>query len=239
VSLRRITESGPRYAAVVAALLLPACLPAQDDSGFHKFTAEVAGAPADFASTPGFKSGFGLLAGGGVRIPGHSDANSLLSPPSWSLYLTANFMYDQLGISGDTSQIAANNPQIPTLLSASSGKAKFYTTTFDPMVRFRIPKASYLNFYVMGGAGWMRRTLDFTGTATTAGSLVPSSPVVVLLSGNSAAYDFGGGVSVRPYPAGSSSKAGGTLVYLEGRRVHGLGINASSTFWPLSVGLRW
>jgi hypothetical protein len=216
------------------------CLAQDDMPRFPRFTAFIGGSPTDLGAHD-LNSGYGLLAGGGVKIGGSQDANSVLYPRWWSVYLTGNFMFNDLGIkSSDLQSAIIANPQIPGLLSATSGTAKFYSTTFGPTLRFQIPRASYINIYVLAGGGWMRRTLDFTGAYSQSGSILPSSPVVASIAESSGAFDAGAGISFGPLKRATGVvEAAGTMLYIEVRFIHGLGINSPSTFWPLSVGVRW
>jgi hypothetical protein len=125
----------------------------------------------------------------------HAGGGFALTPPpaqghKWSLFLTANFMFDQMGIKQTALQQArVMNPTDIGLLEATSGKAKFYSTTLDPT--FRIPVRGRFSLYLFAGFGWFRRDLEFTGSSSQGALLQPGSPVVFGNGGNSGAYDAG------------------------------------------------
>ncbi len=172
--------------------------------------------------------GWNFQAGAGFALtprpaPGHQ----------WSLFLTADFMFDQLGIQAAALQQARlSNPTDIGLLEATSGKAKFYSTTLDPTFRFRVSRA--VNVYAFGGFGWFRRNLEFMGTSGQGILLQPGSPAVFGSGGNSGAYDAGAGVNFRLPRA-----LGGLMLYAEARVVHGLAVNNATTLVPISAGIRW
>jgi hypothetical protein len=168
----------------------------------------------------------------------HAGGGFALTPPpaqghKWSLFLTANFMFDQMGIKQTALQQArVMNPTDIGLLEATSGKAKFYSTTLDPT--FRIPVRGRFSLYLFAGFGWFRRDLEFTGSSSQGALLQPGSPVVFGNGGNSGAYDAGAGVDVRLPRA-----LGGLMFYAEARVLHGLAVNNATTLVPISAGLRW
>lgn len=45
-------------------------------------------------------------------------------------------------------------------LNEPDGNARAYTLTVDPKISF--PMGSRANFYILGGGGWLRRTVQFT-----------------------------------------------------------------------------
>jgi hypothetical protein len=194
------------------------------DQPDHSCTLNAGGGIAEPAGkeTSNFSRGWNFDAGLGVRAArGHS----------LSLFLTANFMFDQLDVKPAALQEARIlNPTNVGLLEATSGKAKFYSTTFDPTLRF--PNHGPLNAYLFAGFGWFRRDLEFT-SASAQSLLQPASPLVFGSGGNSGAYDFGGGVNYNlPWPKG-------LMLYAEVRVLHGLAINNASWLVPVSVGVRW
>jgi hypothetical protein len=146
------------------------------------------------------------------------------------MLVNVNFLFDQLAIKQSALQQAAVlNPTNLGLQEATSGRAKFYATTLDPMFRYWIsPK---VNVHVFGGFGWFRRTLEFTGVSDQGSLLQPSSPVVFGSGGSSGGYDAGGGVDFAlPF---------GLMLYTDVRVVHGISINSSATLVPISAGIRW
>jgi hypothetical protein len=143
--------------------------------------------------------------------------------------VTVDFMFDQLGVKQSALQVAGtSNPTNIGVLEATGGRAKYYTATFDPTYRFWARGATGL--YVLGGFGWMRRSLTLTGVSGQGSLLEPNSPVVFANGGNSGALDVGAGTNV---------KVGSWVLYGEARVIHGLAANKSSTLVPVSVGIRW
>jgi hypothetical protein len=205
----------------------PAKCLAQD--GYHSCTLNAGGgwAPVWGKEQSSLNRGWNFHAGGGFAVtprpaPGHK----------WSLFITANFMFDQLGIKQTALQQARIlNPTNIGLLEANSGRAKYYSTTLDPTFRFPVPGA--VSVYVFGGFGWLRRNLEFTGASAQGALLQPGSPVVFGNGGNSGAYDAGAGIDFRP------RKLGGLMFYTEARVLHGLAINNATTLVPISAGIRW
>jgi hypothetical protein len=147
--------------------------------------------------------------------------------------LKGNFNFDQSDIKSSALQQAILlNPQNTSLLSATSGKAKFYFTTLDPTVR--IAMAGHFSAYFLGGFGWLRRTIEFTGVSSQGGLLQPNGPAVFGPSGNSGVVDAGAGID-----RGLKRDGGGFKIYIEARVIHGLANNSGTTLIPLSAGVRW
>jgi hypothetical protein len=218
-------------ACVSVLLSVPGRCLAQDDTGFHWFT---------------------FNGGGGWAAPHGTEASSLntgwknfdagagfaVTPPpapgrKWSVFITANFMFEQLGVKQAALQDAiATNPTNIGLLEAASARAQFYSTTLDPT--FRFPIAWRVSGYVFGGFGWLRRDLEFTGVSGIGSLLLPGSPDVFGSGGNSGAYDVGGGLNFR-----LPRQAGGLMIYAEARVTHGLAVNNATMLTPVSIGIRW
>jgi len=194
----------------------------------HSCTLNAGGgwSPAVGKEGSNLNAGWNFQAGGGFALteapkPGHE----------WSFFLTANFMYDDLAVSQSALQTARTlNTTNVGLLAATSGIAKFYTLTLDPT--FRFPVGQRANVYVLGGFGFFRRDLQFSGSTTEGSLLQPVSQTVFGSGGNSGGFDAGGGVNFKLANTG-------LMVYAEARVVHGLGINTSNTLIPISAGIRW
>jgi hypothetical protein len=124
------------------------------------------------------------------------------------------------------------NPQNPVLLSATSGKATFLTTTLDPTLQRALSRNVVL--YFLGGFGWFRRTIDFTGVSTEGKLLQPNSPAVYAQAANSGVADAGFGVNIR-----LSKQRAVPNLFVEGRVLRGLAINGGTTLVPVSAGIRW
>jgi Outer membrane protein beta-barrel domain len=184
-------------------------------------------------------------AGGGRTSTAGKDGNSLNA--GWNVqadagfkpsrfgkvtlyWINVNFMFDELDVSQTALQTARTlNPTNVGLLAATSGRAKFYTVTDDITIRASVNPR--LDVYAFGGFGLLRRTLDFSGSASLGSLIQPASPTVFGNVGNSGGFDAGGGVNFK--------LRAGWKVYAEGRVVHGIGINSGSTLLPISAGIRW
>jgi hypothetical protein len=225
---RRRSVTGGFLLCVAVFLGAPAVCLAQDD--YHSCSLNAGGGWAPLLGTErnSLKAGWNFQAGGGFAVtprpaPGHK----------WSLFMNVNFMFDKLGVQQAALQQARIlNPTSVGLLEANSGKAKFYSTTLDPTIRFPVP--GRVSVYVFGGFGWFRRNLEFTGASGQGALLQPGSPVVFGNGGNSGAYDAGAGINLKPL-----RKPRGLMFYVEARLLHGLAINNATTLVPISAGIRW
>jgi hypothetical protein len=114
--------------------------------------------------------------------------------------------------------------------SPPSATARFYTTMLEPT--YLAYAGRRWNLYALGGFGWFRRSIKFTGPTANLllhpGDSAIGSPV----SANSGAFDAGGGVNFRVNGAG-------LRVYAEARYLRGLAVNRRSTLVPLTFGIRW
>ena len=220
---------------VAAMLCVPAKCLAQDDPDFqpdfHWYTLNAGGGWAP----PAGNDHSSLNAGGNFQA-GAGLAFSRPAPrQKWAFYLNVDFMLDQLGIKQSALQEAQIlNPTDIGLLEATKGKTRFYSTTLDPTFRFPVGDTRHSNVYVFGGFGWFRRSLDFTGVSAAGALLQSSGPAVFGYGGNSGVCDAGVGVNV-----GLPQKFKGSVIYLEGRAIHGLAVNKSTTLLPISIGVRW
>lgn len=200
---------------------------------FRKFTADFGGG-LTWSQGGGLARGINFRGGGGVRLSPqskrYSDIGDRLRQRHWSLYLDGEFTFIQAGLTQDGlhQAILVN----PALASATSGTANYYSVTADPNFRYCVWSCR-LTFYVLGGFGWMHRTVEFSGPPTGT-SPVGSGKTVATFDYNSAAYDVGGGVTFGPF-----KPTEGVTYYVEARRLAGFGPNGASTLWPLSFGIRW
>jgi len=184
-------------------------------------------APVSGKDSNSLNSGWDFQAGGGVIMTGGAPTSK------WSWIVNANFMFDQLQVSQSALQETKTlNPTNLGLQQASSATGKFYSATLDPLT-FRRRVNSAVNVYMFGGFGWLRRSVDFAGVSVQGPLLQPNGPTVFGSGGNSGAYDAGGGASFHPHWLGPLK------LYAEGRLLHGLAINRSTTLLPVSVGIRW
>ena len=171
----------------------------------------------------GLKWGWDLLAGGGIAVTPWSHHRD------WRLYLTGNFLFEHLGVK---SQALGTTASLNSGLQEAIGaKARFYSTTLDPTLRFGAK--SRVSGYVLGGAGWLRRSIDFTGVATGGVLVQPTAPSILSPGSSSMAVDAGAGINVRLGGPGS------VMWFAEVRYLRGLAINRTTTLAPVSIGVRW
>ncbi len=231
-------------AAMCAAAILgvPSKCQAQYPENLHSYTVNVGAGIAPLSGTDGGSLGLGrsLQAGAGIALtsrpkekPSKPDKYQPIPPRRWNIFLTGNFIFAQSTLdSAAVEQAIIMNPQDTQILSATSGKGKFYSTTLDPTLR--INATNRVNVYLLAGFGWFRRTLDFTGVSFQGTALQPTNPTVFGISANSGGVDAGGGMDI-----GLTGRGGGLKLYFEARVLHGLAINNGTTVIPLSVGIRW
>jgi hypothetical protein len=217
-----------RYAVTVFAALffLPGIhCSGQEGSRDHTCTVDASGSFAVAKGQDGhnFESGWGIRTGGGFAF------TPIPKRRGFSGYLTANYMYEQLGATTG----ALNNAKMlnPTqLATATSARGSFSAVTIDPTVRFAMNRR--LGFYGSGGFGWFRRGVVFHG-ANPATLIQSSSASLDRLASNSGAFDLGGGANV------GLTRNGGLMVFTEIRLYVGAAINSGTKLLPLSVGVRW
>lgn len=194
---------------------------AQDESDFHRFTF---GGGAGFTGITGYDAGrldhgWNLLAGGGLNFNRHFG-------------VTGNFMVNQLGIT--RSELNA--------LNVPDGNARVYSVTLDPT--FRLPLGHGFSAYLLGGGGYLRRTVEFTRPTVAetfvfnpwwgyiGPARVPINQILGTVTSNSGAFDVGGGLSM------PLAKTGAHL-FVESRYYHGFTSNSNTMLVPLTVGIRW
>jgi opacity protein-like surface antigen len=231
------------FSPVAAALMLaasPLCraqdLP-KDPSPFTLFTASIGGSKALIGGSDGklMDGQWGFQAGAGYRVKqwwpkAHYPNGDPDGPSRASFYINGNFQYDQSKIKSSAVTQAVNaNPQNPAILSAITGQGKFYTATLDPTLRFA--PNDRLGIYGLAGFGLLRRTIDLTGPATEGNLIQPVTESVFGSAGNSGVLAVGGGVDYRVWKE--------MKIYVEGRALHGFGVNSGTTLWPISAGVRW
>jgi opacity protein-like surface antigen len=149
-----------------------------------------------------------------------------------TLEIEGNFTFNDLGVSS----------QVLTSLQVPDANARLMSLTAGPKVHF--PIASNVNGYVMGGAGWYRRTVDFTQPTVgvidivdpwwgyLGSAIVPANQVIGSVSDNAWGVNGGGGVSVA---LGQS----GVDVFAE-IRYHYAHMNPTTTsIVPITFGVRF
>jgi len=149
--------------------------------------------------------------------------------------VTGNFMFNDLGIT--RSEL--------NLLNQPDGSARVYSLTLDPTLR--LPLSGGWSAYVLGGGGYLRRTVEFTQPTLAqtfifdpwwgyfGPALVPVHQVLGSVTSNSGALNVGGGVNI-PLPKTSEK---GLHLFLEARYFHGFTSNSKTTIVPITVGIRW
>jgi hypothetical protein len=235
-----LTVGFPTALWMIATLGTPPECRAQDTVAFHSFTADAgAGAAPIFGQDrKSLSTGPYFQFGAGFAIPFRREAKygptGPLPQSAWRFYLKGNFMWDRSGVdSSALEQAIINNPQNTALLSATSAKAKFYALTFDPTVRFAA--GDHWSLYLLGGFGWLRRSIGFSGVSSQGNLIEPSSsPSVFAAGGNSGVVDAGVGTDWS-----LSSSGRGARFYIEARVLHGLSNNIATTLLPLAAGIRW
>jgi hypothetical protein len=209
-------------ALCAAAILAVPKAAAQEEPNSRPITIGVGGMVAPSVDS-GLKWGWDLMGGGGIAVTRWSHHRD------WRLYLNGNFLFEHLGVkSQDLSSTASSNSGLQGAIGA---KARFYSLTFDPTLRFG--GRHRFSGYVLGGVGWLRRSIDFTGSTSEGVLLQPTAPSILSPGSSSTAVDVGAGTNVRL--GGPES----VMWFAEVRYVRGLGINSTSTLVPVSVGVRW
>ncbi|SRR5579884_2335427 len=126
-------------------------------------------------------------------------------------------------------------------INVPDGYGHVNTLTVDPKISFPMGRGS---FYVLGGGGWLRRTVTYTQPVLAStfvfdpwwGYVGPAyftaNEKLGAVSNNAGVWDIGGGFNI---PLGHS----GMKAYVEARYYDGLTPNTHTTIVPLTVGLRW
>jgi hypothetical protein len=215
-------------AFAVAMLLCAAALPtvpnavAQEAPNSRPITFGLGGMVAPNVDS-GLKWGWDLQAGAGIAVTPWSHHRD------WRLYLSVNLLFEHLGVKSEAlGTTASMNSELQEAIGA---KARFYSVTFDPTIRFGGKRR--VSGYVLGGAGWLRRSIDFTGPATGGILVQPTAPSILSPGSSSMAVDAGAGMNLRLGGPGS------VMWFAELRYVRGLAINRTTTLIPVSIGFRW
>lgn len=146
--------------------------------------------------------------------------------------ITGSFMFSGLGLT--RSELNA--------LNQPDGHARVYSLTADPV--FRLPLGGRWSAYVLGGGGYLRRTVEFTQPTLAqtvvfdpwwgyfGPALVGVNQVLGSVSSNSGTFDVGGGLNI-PMP-GTQLR-----LFIEARYFHGFTSNTNTMLVPILFGLRW
>jgi hypothetical protein len=165
-------------------------------------------------------TGFNLTGGAGLNLTPH-------------LGVMGELGFNHLGVSST----------ILNAVGTPGGAARIYSLTLNPIVRFN-PRGRY-HFYLVGGGGYYRRTVDFTAPTTTTvtafdpflglfyPAAVPSTAILSSYTQNKGGWNIGGGVSVRV--KGDSN----TRFFAESRYHYMYTAPYRTTYLPVTFGLRW
>jgi len=211
----------PMRIAILSVLVtgIAPCLFAQSE--YHHFTANVGG---------GFSTATGNLSnhldnGGNLEVGAGFNLNKYLG-------VLGTFSFQGLGVTRSALDT----------LNEPDGNARVYTLTVDPKITF--PLGSRASFYVLGGGGWLRRTVQFTKPVLAPTYIfdpwwgyvgpifVPANQVLGSVSQNAGVWDVGGGVNI-PLPRT------GWKLYVQARFYDGMTADTHTTVVPITVGLRW
>jgi hypothetical protein len=162
----------------------------------------------------------------------------------WNINARAGYQFnDAFGLYG---AIAYNGlgvtNQVLNALQVPDGNAHLWSLTAEPMWRF--PIAHKVEGYVVGGAGWYRRTVEFTRPTINVVDvidpwwgyigpvIVPADQVLGSVTKDAFGANAGGGVALQ---LGES----GTAVFAEVRYHYANTKPTSTSIVPVTVGLRW
>jgi opacity protein-like surface antigen len=162
-------------------MMCPATVPAQEQNWNVEVAAGVAATTGDVSSR--LTKGFTIDFGAGYEF-------------NRTFELEGNFTYNGLGVSN----------QVLQTLQVPDGNASVMSLTVGPKVHF--PIAKNVRGYVAAGAGWYRRTVEFTSPTTgivdiidpwwgyLGSAIVPANQVLGSVSDNAWGVNGGGGVAV-------------------------------------------
>ena len=223
--------------AVLASMMAgPLRCRAQYPEDFHQYTVDASGGWTGVHGAD--KQNFGAFpvyqVGGGIALvprkkpeTTYTNANN----PTFShrnVYMAGDFLYGESDFKGSLQQIINSNPQRPSLLSATAGTGRFYSTTLGPRIQY---SWKVFSVYGQGGGGWLQRSLDLTGPSTEGAGLHPTNPSVFGQTGNS------GALRLR---AGIAGGVKGVRGFVELGFLQGFAINHGTMLGPiLSGGVRW
>lgn len=202
----------------VAVLLLSASVEAQAQEHFLTF-----GVGGGFTTQTGRTANY-LDNGGNLQVTGGINLGPVLG-------LGATFMYNGMGLTGT----ALNQVNVP------DGHANIYTLTVEPKIKvpFGFGKA-----YVLGGGGWMRRTVAYTQPVLASTfvynpwwgyygpALVTANQQLGSISQNAGVWDVGAGLEFG-LPRTSAK------FFAEARYFSGLTNQTHTDLIPVTFGLRW
>lgn len=190
-------------------------------SDFHHLTIYGGGGYTDVVGSVSSR----LQGGGNFQVGAGFRFNPVLS-------INGTFNFNQLGIT----RRALNEANEP------DGNARVYTFTVDPKIT--IPLGERFSAYVLGGGGWLRRTVEYTQPTVASTYLfdpwfgyfgpvyIPANQVLGTFSQDAGVWDVGAGLNF-PLPRTHLK------LYVEARYYEGMTSNTHTTVVPITVGLRW
>ncbi|HWQ56175.1 MAG TPA: outer membrane beta-barrel protein [Bryobacteraceae bacterium] len=149
-----------------------------------------------------------------------------------NLSLVGEFNYNEL----DLSRAAL------TALSMPDGNTRVWSITANPRVNFN--PDGILDFYLIGGGGVYRRTVEFTQPTVTTITVfdpwwgivypaaVPANQILASYSTTRGGLNIGGGITVRLGHTGMK-------LYGEARYHHMFTPGVATTYLPVTFGLQW
>jgi Outer membrane protein beta-barrel domain len=209
-----------RFPLILVASLLGSTSVTFAQSEYHHLTFNVGGG----FTAPTGRTGDNLDYGGNLEVGAGFNLNQYLG-------VLGTFSFQGFGLTGS----ALNR------LNEPDGNAKAYTLTVDPKISFPLGRGS---FYLLGGGGWLRRTVQFTQPVLAptfiydpwwgyfGPAYVPANQVLGTVSNNAGVWDVGAGFNI-PLPRT------GFQLYIQARYYEGLTNNTHTTFVPLTLGIRW
>jgi len=215
MNLRAIVSS---LFAVV--LIFTALASAQDNGPLHRWTFNVGAGPTAAVGTMHgrLNTGWNFNGGAGINV-------------SNPFAVMLDFGYNTFGISD----------QALTQLNEPDGNARIYSVTIDPMLR--IGYDHRIGAYIIGGAGWYRRTVEFTQPTTAVvpffdpwfgyfgQAAIPADVVIGSRTIDTGGANIGAGFTV--------GMAGGAKFYTEAR-YHWMNAGThNTTILPITLGVRW
>jgi hypothetical protein len=148
------------------------------------------------------------------------------------LGVEGTFMFNGMGITRSALNAAGEQ----------DGSARTYSITVDPKIG--VWSGERANAYILGGGGWLRRTVEFTQPTLAqtvvfdpwfgyfGPALVPANQVTGSFSQNAGVWDVGAGMNF-PLPRTSLK------LYVEARYMDALTSSQHTTIVPITVGFHW
>jgi hypothetical protein len=201
-------------------LLLSASVQAQAQSEDHFLTFGVGGG---FTTQTGRTANY-LDRGGNLQVTGGINLGPILG-------LGATFMYNGMGLTGR----ALSEVNVP------DGHSNIYTLTVEPKIKIPL---GFAKAYVLGGGGWMRRTVTYTQPVLASTfiydpwwgyygpGLVTANQELGSTSQNAGVWDLGAGLEFR-LPRTSWK------FFAEARYFSGLTNQTHTNIIPITFGARW